>query len=281
MNFFIPLIIIIISLVFMVIIVIRKFPTLASIDIGNLPSEKESRLKRNLLSERLRRKLIDRWQKIRIFVIPVWRVGRNGLISFYKKIRDLEKQYRLHKKRGHLPDSPNEAAADILTEAENYFSSGKLKEAEEAYIALIKHNPSHLEAYEGLVEVYLAQKEYEHAQETINFILRIKKDPSLVTAKKDDDELVNVSAADQHELAAHNFELGEIYLKNSEKEKALRSFKEAVKLDGNNPKYLDSLVEVSILVGNKLLAEKTLVRLKEVNPENSKIREWQRRINSI
>lgn len=275
-----PLVIVIFSLVVIIVIIVRKFPTLASIDISSLPSEQQSRLKKSLLANRLSRKFAGFLRHVNLFIVPTWRVAKKGIHLAYKKIRELEKYYRLKRKQGYLPDSPNPAELDILKEAGDHFDKSKLEEAEEAYIAIIQHNPTQIDAYEGLVEVYLAQKDYVHAQETLDYLLRLKG-KSATKGENRKKAGLDLPTSEQQELAIHHYELGQVYERNDEREKAMRSYKEAVKLDSNNPKYLDSLIEISILLGNKLLAKKTLDKLKIVNQENTKIRDWQRRIQSL
>ena len=265
-----------------IIIVIRKFPTLASIDTEDLPEEQQSQLKKDIMADRLSRKIKERLGFIQDAMVPIGRVIKRAGIDFYNNARSLEKRYRL--KRTEHPKSPiptSVVEGEILAEAESYFKKGEMDKAEDAYISLIRHDERNIAAYEGLSEVYFEKKEYEYAKATHNYILQFKDKAIKKSPSKKNNKGKRAVTEDEREIALHHFELGEIYEKNNEQNKALRSYKEAVKLDKRNPKYLDRLTEVSILQGNKLLSQKTLDTLKEVNTDNTKIRDWQRRIDAL
>ena len=107
--------------------------------------------------------------------MPLWEVIKKTASMSYKRVRELRTQYRLKKEQGQFPDSPNPAERDIIVEAEELFHEGKLKQAEEAYITIIEHNQKNIEAYEGLAEVYLKMKDFEHAEEILSYIVKLKE----------------------------------------------------------------------------------------------------------
>lgn len=273
---------IIASAAVIVYIVLGKFPTLSAIDTSDMQDEKQNKLKRDIMADRLYRKLAERLGFVKSVSVPAWRVVKRAIKDLYKNIHTLEKQYRLtrtEKARSSVPTRIVER--DILVEAQGYFQEGDLQKAEDAYISLIGYNEQNVAAYEGLAEVYYAKKEYDHAKKTLNFLLQIKgKNVENEPAKKNT-RGKKVLSEDEREIALHHFELGEIHEKNGDREKALRSYKEALKLDKNNPKYLDRLIESSIMQRNKLLAQRTLDTLRGVNEDNTKLRDWQRRVDAL
>lgn len=283
MNFSYWLLIpIIVSVLVIGYIIFRKFPTLASIDTSDMPDEKQKHLKKEIMAERLSRKLNERFGFVKRMLVPAWRVAVRIMKDFYNNVRTFEHQYRLGKSANPRSNVPVRVVArDILREAEQYVREGNLKKAEEVYISLIRHDETNLEAYEGLSEVYFAKKEYDHAKATLNFVLQLKERSAEKQPKRKNSRGKKFVSEDEREMALHHFELGGIYEKSGEREKALRSYKEAVKFDKHNPKYLDRLIEVSILQENKLLAQRSLDTLKEVNADNTKIRDWQRRIDAL
>lgn len=270
------------SIVVIVFIVLGKFPTLSAIDTSDMQDEKQSKLKKNIMADRLYRKLAERFGFVKNMSVPALRVVKRVVKDLYSNIHTLEKQYRLtrtEKARSTVPTRIVER--DILVEAQSYFKEGDLQKAEDAYISLIGYNEKNLAAYEGLAEVYYAKKEYDHAKKTFNFLLQMKKKNVESEPVKINNKGKKVLSEDEREIAFHHFELGEIHEKKGEREKALRSYKEALKLDKNNPKYLDRLIESSIMQGNKLLAQKTLDTLRVVNEDNTKLRDWQRRVDAL
>ena len=62
---------------------------------------------------------------------------------------------------------------------------------------------------------------------------------------------------------------------------ALEAMQQAVELESQNPKYLDNLTELAIMVGNKELAEEGYGKLRLVNPDNQKLPLLKEKIQSL
>ena len=62
---------------------------------------------------------------------------------------------------------------------------------------------------------------------------------------------------------------------------ALENIREALELEGNSPRFLDLILDLSIMKKDKELASVYLEKLASVNPENNKISDWQEKINSL
>ena len=75
--------------------------------------------------------------------------------------------------------------------------------------------------------------------------------------------------------------LAEVYRELEEEEKALQTAQRALLLAPNNPKILDFLINISIIMSDKELAADYLGRLKEINPENQKITEFMERLDNL
>jgi Flp pilus assembly protein TadD len=106
--------------------------------------------------------------------------------------------------------------------------------------------------------LYLGQKNYDYAIQTLQHILKINPN---------DTEVI--------------IDLGSVFKQKGDFDKALYFFSKAVELEPTKPKSLDFLVDISIIIGNKELAKSALKKLKEVNPENGKIEEFEQRICDI
>jgi hypothetical protein len=70
-------------------------------------------------------------------------------------------------------------------------------------------------------------------------------------------------------------------LKVGQADVAKESILQAVELEPQNPKYLDLLIEIAIICGNKDLALKGYGELRLVNPENQKLSSFKDRIYKI
>ena len=256
--YIIPLAIIFICLIIILVMVIRKFPGLALIQMSTIAKEREAAIKRKIIYERLKRKMISDWRFFLNLIRPVGRFLRLEFRKLYKKILELEKHYS-EKGAEILGIGGLEKKIKLLfNDAEEFFKKGEYIEAEKRYIEIISLDKKNLKAYEDLGNLYLKTKQYAEAEETFNFVLKHNpNDPSVLVS------------------------FGELALAKDKPDEALDYFQKAVNERPNNPKYLDFLIESSIMVGNKDLARRILNRLADVNPENRKIDDFAKRIGEI
>ena len=77
------------------------------------------------------------------------------------------------------------------------------------------------------------------------------------------------------------YHLAELLVKVGQPQVAVESILQAVELEPQNPKYLDLLIEIAIICGNKDLALKGYGELRLVNPENQKLHSFKDRIYKI
>ena len=111
-----------------------------------------------------------------------------------------------------------------------------------------------MDAYEGLGNLYLVNDQFDQARETLLFALRLSPN----------DASVNVSLAEM-ETKLQNYKVAVQYLKK------------AIQKRSKNPKYLDFYIEASLKAGSLKDAQEGIRLLKEVNPENKKITEFEDR----
>jgi tetratricopeptide (TPR) repeat protein len=252
----IPLGIVVLSLAGIIFVIIKKFPVLASINIESIKSEQEAIKKEKIVAERLSRKISSIGKFLYALLLPIGKFLKKLFLNLYTKVLEWEKQYG-KKKSVSLSDSEGEIKT-LFFEAEECLRMGKLEDAEQKCIGIIAIDHKNIEAYKKLGAIYVEQKNYENASETFKHILKL--DP-------DDVETL--------------LDLGELYKQRGENEEALANFKRAVEIEPGSPKNLDFLIEISIIVKNKDLAQKTLEKLREVNPENQKLAEFEERIKAI
>ena len=77
------------------------------------------------------------------------------------------------------------------------------------------------------------------------------------------------------------YHLAELLLKVAQPQVAKEAILQAVELEPQNPKYLDFLIEIAIICGDKTLAIKAYGDLRLVNPENQKLHSLKDRIYKI
>lgn len=306
-----PLILIFVSLAAIVVIVARKFPPLSALDVEKLPEVKQARVKEeikfqkfwqslNNFGHRLQKRLrcfgffITAWQflqkRFRITVHHWQEKYQKSIIAevrqALKEARAIQDEKKIRGKESPLPTT------DLLKPAEEAVEKGDLSAAERYYIEAIKFDPKNLEAYRGLGKVYLAMKKYREARETFEFLLKLQPDDDraynrlamIAEAQGNQGEAIRclekaVKLNDR--LAVRFYDLGRLYAASKRPARALRNFARAIEIEPNNPKYLDQLLEVSIITGDADLARETYDKLRLANPENQKLSEFKQRIEGM
>jgi hypothetical protein len=82
-------------------------------------------------------------------------------------------------------------------------------------------------------------------------------------------------------LSPRFYHLAELLLKEKQPETALEAIESALDLEPKNPKYLDLLIEVAILLNDKKMAMDAYNELRLVNPENQKLDSFKSRIGEL
>ena len=237
--------------------ILRKVPQVRSIDVSSIPTERMRRLKEQIILQKFERvgaeKLGTVTKAARQGVTVASKVGRRAVQRLYAMEQYYQKLKRTPPDGSHAVDL--ETIKRLLAEAEGLVRQEEYIPAEKRYIEIISHNPKHVKAYEGLGNLYLWNKQYAQARETLLFTLRISPN----------DASVYVSLAEV-ELAEENLK------------KALEYLRRCVELRPSNPKFIDRYVETAFASKELGDAKKGIMLLKNANPENQKIKEFEDRL---
>jgi cytochrome c-type biogenesis protein CcmH/NrfG len=192
-------------------------------------------------------------------------------------VQTLEKKYQ---RRGEVEEAKTKSINDLFAEAEQLLSKDDLAAAERDLIEVISRDKKNIRAYELLSEVYRNGKNYEQAAEVIKYLIRLKSlkyrknntaEPLQKEKLEDTEtamlETINVDV----EIAGYYDDLGKVYEILGKIDKSLDNYLKANAIEPNNPKYLDKVIDLAIIVKDKGLAKKTYRQLKEINPENAKL----------
>ncbi len=142
----------------------------------------------------------------------------------------------------------------LTEEAKALLEKDEVIPAEKKYIDIISHNAKSVDAYEGLGNLYLSQGQFDQARETLQFALRLSPNDASVLVS-----------------------LAELEMKLDQPKAALGHMHKAIQKRSKNPKYLDLYIEISLKAGSLKDAQEGSKRLKEVNPENQKIQDFEAR----
>ncbi|MFH1207820.1 MAG: tetratricopeptide repeat protein [Patescibacteria group bacterium] len=285
---FIAIGVIIACLSIVIYIVSKKFPVISAIDIQKLSKHKQDKVKSDLMGVRLKRKLDI--LNIKKFFSPS--NGESVKVPMVQKMRnflkELEHRYQKKVSEAEVEELPVEKKKSILlAEAEVLVGKDQDTEAEQKYIEAISLDARFKEAYQGLADLYLKKKDYDHAKEIFKYLIKInatddagfehlgqiaKSQGDLAEAEKDYLQSISLN----NRVAGYQADLAEVYQAKGEHGKALEHFQEALKLEPHNPKFLDLAISTAITLNNTEVANEYYAKLKEVNPDNIKLKEYQK-----
>ncbi len=282
-------------------ILLRKFPQLSILDVDNLPEEKEARKKREIIGKRVEekgRKIKSAWSARSA---PLKRMWGRAQLRFRIYVGKIERLWHHEQSRRRAAAPAGEAAApeeqerkinNFIVEAEQSLKSGRLDDAEALYISVIKMDKKCVPAYRGLGDVYLAQGKLDEARQTFRFLLRLAPDDDGTMMKLGEiaerqGDLEEAIGYYQNAILANDafspryYHLAGLLLKVRQPAVAKEAILQAVELEPKNPKYLDLLIEIAIICGDRGLAEKGYEELRMVNADNQKLESFKDRINKI
>ena len=245
--------IIIVSLAIILIIIYKKIPLLKQIELEQADHQK--RKKYQLLEQRLKRKINSVLEKIRVPSLGD-RLSRskNKLKEISQTIKEKKNNYLIEKKEPKGEDALSQFKDKLedseLAKVEELIKKQEFKQAEEVVFRIIKHDPKSLSAYKLLAEAYLLNKNFVHAEATLEHIIKLAQ------------RLKNLKALDYLQLAKTKLHL-------EKRGQALQTAKKALGLEPLNPKILHFAVKTCIVCKQKDMAWKYFRKLKEINGDNN------------
>lgn len=300
MYFFIPLIITLFALLIICVLIIRKFPELARLDVSTIPKEKEAKRKKELLTKRIneQNEQVKKVWKQKFF--PFKKIWSGIQIRFRKYVGKVQ-QLWYHEHVSELAGGESkvlslqqkiEKVSSLIHDGEEQLAAQNYNQAEEFFIAAIKLNQNSIDAYRGLGNTYLAKGSLGEALETFKFLLRLTPEDDVLMAKLGDvaEEQGNIEEAIQYYQSAvivndtsapRFYHLAELFLKIQQPHIAKEALLSAVENEPKNPKYLDLLTEIAIVCRDKRTAFKMYQELRSVNPDNQKLEVFKTKINQL
>jgi len=256
------------AVIIILVIVVKKFPALAILDAANVPGEKEAQFKERMIRARMERDL----SFISGFFGRIWLFLKRRLGGALKARQAQLKKIRInHKANFKIPWLEKQKKIRVLAAAiQEDLKKEDETAAEEKLVEIISLDSKNLEAFFKLGNLYKNQRKWPEAHQTWEYALK------LATQQAED------------EKNANNITPQEIYfsLANAEKEAgdldaALENIREALEREANNPRYLDLILDLSIMRKDKNLAMEYWEKLATANPENQKLAEWKEKIDQL
>ncbi len=268
--------ILVVSLAAFLYIILKRLPELKALDIDSIPKEKQGEAKIKILEAKFLRQRQMNSERLNKVLNPV----RNKTVSWLNQVQDqvklMEKKYQ---REIQVEEARTKSINELFAEAQAFLDNQDYTAAEKNLIEIIARDKKNLKAYEMLASLYRQAKNYEQAEEVIKYLIKLRslkfrKDKNIEIKKEkiEDAEAEMLETVDvDNELARYYDDLAKVYELANKKERALDSYLRANAIEPNNPKYLDKVIELAIVAGDKGLAKKTYRQLKEINPENAKL----------
>lgn len=277
----IPLVIMLISFGAVIVIVGRKFSVLANLDIDTIQAEREAKFKEQIISNRLKRNFLLYYTRFARGLKPLGQALNEFFRNLYKRLLDFKENYQEEKAAENFDEV---AINKLFLEAEDAIKQEALEEAENKYIKIISYDSKNIKAFRGLGELYFARKDFHEARQTLEHAIRLLEkeydDFAMATDEKNPENAERRLEVSQ-QLAGAYFDLALICKAMEGYEEAISFINKALAIEANSPRFLDTKLEISIMNKDKVLAQETLEKLKEVNPENGKLPELEQQVNEI
>lgn len=259
-------ILVIISLGVIGAIIFRKFSVLANIDVENIEAEKQAAVKKRIISEKFQRNFNKWFKRIWRFLKPILKLINNFFSFIYRKLLDLKAKYS----QTDLQPTQNVAqqVASLFAQAQDLIHKEDLVGAENKYIEIIGLDSKNFKAFLSLGELYLNRQNYQDAEQTLQHAAKLKTANNSEASK--DLELANVYAI-----------LSQVYQAQSDHLTATKNLKKALEIEPNNPRYLDKMIELCIMIKDKGAAHEACKKLEKVNPDNQKLAELKQKVSDF
>jgi len=278
-------ILIIISGGYLFYLVFRKLPDVKNLDINSIPDERQVEARLKILESKFSRSSAKTKEKLGEIFSPSLKKVFSVFSGAKERILSLEAHYKMKDKKP--AEERPKTIEELIDEGKDLLSKGDYAPAEKSLIEVIAKDNKNIKAYELLGELYFDNKSYDQAEEIYIYLIKLSvandfggggvKGKRLEEAENDLLDTLNVNL----KIAVYYDNLAQIYEIVDKMDKALDCYLKANMIEPNNPKYLDKVIELSIKLGDKSLAKKTLYRLKKINPDNGKLKELESAIENI
>lgn len=264
MLFWTSLIIAILSGITVGILLFRHWREIRLLDVGTIRAEQERKARDRIVRDRFDR-LLKRWSA------PMRQTGRRASQWFTHTVQDAERKLGIVHPQvdPRAPRVPSGRVGQLLEEAATFVQEGKSSRAERMYLEVLKIDMRQVDAYRGLGELYLNDRQYAQAQETFDFLVSMNRADDAVYAG-----LATIAEADNRLLDAERdrkraseikpdsimryIELANHYLKRAMAKEALAAAQEAIKCDSSDLRPLELSCRAAILLRDRQTAEQNL-----------------------
>lgn len=276
--------VLVLSLAALLVILFRKFPTLAAVNASPEVERLQER-KSRLMEERLKRKFVHWWSHVGVVSTPVAKRTRAWWETAHAKLVDLEHEYKIRSLpvflSRHQRGKVDREIARLLAEAQAFVADNEIAAAEEKALQTVRLEPRSVPAFEFLADLYVRRKEYGHAKEVYRYLLKLLTEAKPIFQHHELAGGAQTAVDADQTNARYLLGLAQVCRELGDWPLAFASIQEARRNEPNNPKLLDEDIEICIGYQKRQFAADALAKIREVNPDNSKIADWEQRIAAV
>lgn len=259
---------VIVAIVIVLAIIIRKFPALALLDVNNIPGEKEARFKDQIIRQKVERDVSRFSGTIARAYLSLSRQLAKFLEAAQEKLKKVKLSYKSAARISH--GEKEKIIARLFVDYEEAVDKGNLETAEDKLLEIISLDQKNLTAFFELASIYAENRKWPEAKQTYEYALKL--------ARQEKNREEKEPAVAIQEIY---FSLAEACKEMDDLEMALDNIQEALEYEPNSPRYLDLILDLSIMKKDKELALLSLAKLANANPENQKLVDWEEKINEL
>jgi tetratricopeptide (TPR) repeat protein len=271
------------------VVFLKHWKEIRLLDPETIRVEQERKTRERIVNHRFERRVAS-------VIVPVKRVGSLAAEKLLKTYRQVENRLARAAHAGPHSGQTTEVLPEdvklLLDEAHAFARDEVWPEAEHAYLEVLKHDERQLEAYRGLAALYLAQKQYEQARETFQFLERIHgaNDASYAGLAEIAEAEGNLRLAERMrkqaieknpKQAIRHAELARFYLTHDSPDYALAEARRAADLEPDAPAFLELCMESAILVRDRNEAERRYDRWHLLTTDRQKLQTYRDKIDAL
>jgi len=289
----IALAVLILSLLTIGWLLLMHWGDLRLLDPMTIKEERQKKERQELMNRRFERVSSEQAASLSRAFRGLWKSLRDSYRSFYRRLRALDASYKKVKNPlASMAPSQKDRVTTLINEAKSLARDTKWAEAERRYLDVLQIDPRSIDAYKGIGQIYLKQKLYPQAKETLEFLLKTKKTDDTtfaclaeiaeVEGDMEKAEVYRVKAAEASpNQAFRHAELAQFYLARKRPDYAWGPAERAIELEKQSVKFLELAFDVAIANRMPKEARELYQRLRIAADDADRASHWKEKLEQI
>ena len=289
----IALAVLIVSLLVIGWLLLLHWGDLRLLDPMTIKEERQKKERQELMNRRFERVSAEQTASLGRAFRGLWRSMRDSYRAFYRRLRALDASYKKVKNPlAAMAPSQKERVITLISEAKSLARDTKWAEAERRYLDVLQLDPRSIDAYKGIGQIYLKQKLYPQAKETLEFLLKTKKSDDAtyaglaeiaeVEGDMERAEAYRVKAAEASpNQAFRHAELAQFYLARKRPEYAREPAERAIELEKQSVKYLELAFDAAIANSMATQARELYQKLRIASDDADRASVWKEKLEQL